>query len=245
MANSKDLSTMFYSPDGGDQYTLKMKVSWDSSLNVTVKFVSCSISNFRWRIKIRGMSGDNGVQVTKDGKTDGSFKATSGTDYILQACHVNGGWNNSGFDAAGFTAVYDSSSGSGSGGSETTTCKLSIFSENANVDVSDIDGNTLSHNDTLEVGDYIALKYAAIDGYSVYSFSIYGADRKENYDQDGYEVYKVTGDVSIFVAAEPMGRVYIDNGTKLEAYQIFIDNGSKWEQYIPYIDNGSGWGMCN
>lgn len=41
------------------------------------------------------------------------------------------------------------------------------------------------------------------------------------------------------------GLLYIDNGSKLEAYQVFIDNGSSWEQYVPYIDNGSGWDMCN
>lgn len=40
------------------------------------------------------------------------------------------------------------------------------------------------------------------------------------------------------------GIVYIDNGTKFEAYVVYIDNGSSWDQYIPYIDNGSGWDEC-
>ncbi len=39
------------------------------------------------------------------------------------------------------------------------------------------------------------------------------------------------------------GLVYIDNGSKFEAYQCYIDNGSGWDLYIPYIDNGSGWDM--
>lgn len=39
------------------------------------------------------------------------------------------------------------------------------------------------------------------------------------------------------------GLVYIDNGTKFEAYQCYIDNGSSWDLYIPYIDNGSSWDM--
>lgn len=37
------------------------------------------------------------------------------------------------------------------------------------------------------------------------------------------------------------GLIYIDNGSKLEAYQVFIDNGTSWDQYIPHIDNGSSW----
>lgn len=41
------------------------------------------------------------------------------------------------------------------------------------------------------------------------------------------------------------GLIYIDNGTKLEAYQVYIDNGTGWDLYIPYIDNGSGWDMCS
>ena len=41
------------------------------------------------------------------------------------------------------------------------------------------------------------------------------------------------------------GLIYIDNGTKLEAYQVYIDNGTSWDLYIPYIDNGSSWDMCS
>lgn len=37
------------------------------------------------------------------------------------------------------------------------------------------------------------------------------------------------------------GLVYIDNGTKFEAYQCYIDNGSSWDLYMPYVDNGSSF----
>lgn len=40
------------------------------------------------------------------------------------------------------------------------------------------------------------------------------------------------------------GLVYIDNGSKFEAYQVYIDNGSSWDLYMPYIDNGSSWDSC-
>ena len=52
-------------------------------------------------------------------------------------------------------------------------------------------------------------------------------------------------DASIIFETTPQGLVYIDNGTKLETYQVFIDNGTSWEQYMPYIDNGTSWDACN
>lgn len=48
----------------------------------------------------------------------------------------------------------------------------------------------------------------------------------------------------LVVTYEPKGVVYIDNGTKFEAYQIYIDNGSGWDLYTAHIDNGSGWDNC-
>ena len=43
---------------------------------------------------------------------------------------------------------------------------------------------------------------------------------------------------------EVSGCVYIDNGSKFEAYQCYIDNGSGWDLCLPHIDNGSGWDLC-
>ena len=40
------------------------------------------------------------------------------------------------------------------------------------------------------------------------------------------------------------GVVYIDDGKKLNAYQVYIDDGDKWNLYIPYIDNGTSWDVC-
>lgn len=37
------------------------------------------------------------------------------------------------------------------------------------------------------------------------------------------------------------GLVYLDSGSKEEAYQSYIDNGSSWDLFIPNGDNGSGW----
>lgn len=44
--------------------------------------------------------------------------------------------------------------------------------------------------------------------------------------------------------AEVTGCVYIDNGSKFEAYQCYVDNGSGWDLCLPYVDNGSGWDLC-
>ena len=49
----------------------------------------------------------------------------------------------------------------------------------------------------------------------------------------------------LVVTYQPKGVVYIDNGTKFEAYQIYIDNGSGWDLYTAHIDNGSSWDDCN
>jgi uncharacterized repeat protein (TIGR02543 family) len=47
--------------------------------------------------------------------------------------------------------------------------------------------------------------------------------------------------VDIYVQWEPSGVVYIDNGTKLEAYLPYIDNGTSWDLYLAYIDDGADW----
>lgn len=41
------------------------------------------------------------------------------------------------------------------------------------------------------------------------------------------------------------GLVYIDNGSKFEAYQAYIDNGTSWDLYAPFVDNGTSWDMYN
>lgn len=39
------------------------------------------------------------------------------------------------------------------------------------------------------------------------------------------------------------GIVYIDNGTRFDAYQFYIDNGTNWDLFVPYIDNGTNWDL--
>ena len=53
----------------------------------------------------------------------------------------------------------------------------------------------------------------------------------------------VNGNVSVDVYPQwkPAGIVYIDNGTKLEAYLPYIDNGTSWDLYLAYVDNGADW----
>ncbi len=49
----------------------------------------------------------------------------------------------------------------------------------------------------------------------------------------------------LVVTYQPKGVVYIDNGSKFEAYEIYIDNGSSWDKYTAHTDNGSSWDSCN
>lgn len=60
-----------------------------------------------------------------------------------------------------------------------------------------------------------------------------------------YGFYYLGGNYTATVTTSgAAGVVYIDNGTKLEAYQCYIDNGSGWDLYAPYVDNGTGWDVC-
>lgn len=55
------------------------------------------------------------------------------------------------------------------------------------------------------------------------------------------------GDVSVNIYPQwkPSGVVYIDNGTKLEAYLPYIDNGTSWDIYLAYVDNGTSWNIIS
>jgi uncharacterized repeat protein (TIGR02543 family) len=55
--------------------------------------------------------------------------------------------------------------------------------------------------------------------------------------------YTPSKSLTLYAVWEPMGLVYIHDGSKWEAYQVFIHNGTTWEQYIPYIHNGTNWEM--
>lgn len=56
-------------------------------------------------------------------------------------------------------------------------------------------------------------------------------------------LYKTTGNRTLYAYWKPKGLVYIDSGTGWNAYQCYIDNGKSWDMYIPYIDNGKSWDM--
>lgn len=49
------------------------------------------------------------------------------------------------------------------------------------------------------------------------------------------------GSRTLYAIWEPLGRVYISNGTSFSEYQAYIYNGTTWEQYVPYIYNGTNW----
>lgn len=57
--------------------------------------------------------------------------------------------------------------------------------------------------------------------------------------------YELIGSDTVNLSSSESGLVYIDNGTKFDAYQCYIDNGSSWDLYAPYIDNGTGWDICD
>lgn len=90
--------------------------------------------------------------------------------------------------------------------------------------------------------------------YQTYTFDISTASLQPNntyyfylwgYNQavasGGYVKLNTIANHSITVTYDGSAVIYIDNGSKFEAYEIWIDNGSKWEQYAAYIDNGSSW----
>ncbi len=227
--------------------TNKATVTWDSDYEVTVNVTSGSLS---WRVRGRASDGDSKVYCSGTGQTSDSFAGTKGKTYIFQVydtveeTYANSG--TTGGNNASDTSDFILSDSGDSGGDETTSYFVYIsVGKGTNIDVRDKSGNPIKHLGTVESGAYIAIACTAIDGYTLTSFKVEGATHRPEFDSDGYEIYKVTGNVLISATAEPNGRVYIDNGTTLEAYQIFIDNGSSWDQYIPYIDNGSGWDMYN
>lgn len=55
--------------------------------------------------------------------------------------------------------------------------------------------------------------------------------------------YTPSKNLTLYAIWEPMGLVYIHDGTSWSAYQVFIHNGTTWEQYAPYINNGTNWEM--
>lgn len=59
-----------------------------------------------------------------------------------------------------------------------------------------------------------------------------------------YGYFNLTSNATATVTTSgSAGVVYIDNGSRWDAYQCYIDNGSSWDLYIPYIDNGSSWSV--
>lgn len=63
------------------------------------------------------------------------------------------------------------------------------------------------------------------------------------YNQTGVELLEVNsawGSYSVTLGYND-SVVWIDTGSKFEAYQCYIDNGTSWDLYVPYIDNGSSW----
>lgn len=49
------------------------------------------------------------------------------------------------------------------------------------------------------------------------------------------------GSETLYAIWEPLGRVYISDGTSFSEYQTYIYNGTTWEQYVPYIYDGTNW----
>lgn len=59
------------------------------------------------------------------------------------------------------------------------------------------------------------------------------------YDNSGADL------ATLEATIQPGGRVYIDTGSKWEAFEVYIDSGTQWQKYIPYIDSGTEWEMCS
>lgn len=96
----------------------------------------------------------------------------------------------------------------------------------------------ISDGATIYAGDVLTITFEADSGYEIVTHTVNGA----SFASGG--THTVEADVVIVITANRLGLIYIDNGTKVEAYMIYIDNGSSWDQYIPYVDNGSGWDLC-
>lgn len=92
--------------------------------------------------------------------------------------------------------------------------------------------------------DTVTIKgpFAANTNYYIYGFHYAPGDDWTCVPY--YALYSSDYCTKVIGATELQGAIYIDNGSKFEAYQVYIDNGSSWDLYLPYIDSGSSWNLC-
>ena len=57
------------------------------------------------------------------------------------------------------------------------------------------------------------------------------------------EKLKTTVDTTLYAIWEPEGAVYINNGSKWEAYSVWIYHNNAWRQAIPYVYTNGQWKM--
>lgn len=197
------------------QGTNKATITWDSNFNVTVTITSGSLE---WRV--RGRASDNDSRTYCSGSVgvkSGSFSnGTFGKTYIFQVydtveeTYMNSGTTggNDDPDTSDFTLTSGGSSGgeddSGGGGSTGQACSVYISNDNGiNVEVQDMDGDYVGNMGTVYSGDYIAVKYSVVNGYTLSSFSVSGATYISEYND--YKIYQVTGNVYIYASTESGG----------------------------------------
>lgn len=223
--------------------------------------VEVSRTDLYWRINGTNSGGDHGTYyISQNRNSSGSFEAEDDHDYAFQVAS-GGNWS----VGAIFTVILNEDDGGGNsgGGDELGVYHLDVIVDDGIESVTvvkswdHVNGN---HGEDMSTGGWL---YSMDDcimvndikvkpGYTLNTYSILGLSdvpfqvRNLSLTSSGNSLSLTTpGNASITFSTTPQGLVYIDSGTKLEAYQVFIDNGLKWEQYIPYIDNGSGWDMCN
>ncbi len=170
--------------------------------------------------------------VTFDGNggTPAIFKAYSGviTEYIFKGFYTS---------ESGGTQVFDAN-GHGTIGTYWTSSHTWNYRGNLTI-YAQYGGNTHPL--------YITLPSATRPGYKFLGWNTSSNDDTPEYIEGEEYEYTITSNpnITLYAIWEPLGYIYIDNGTTYEKYQIFIDNGTTWEQYIPYIDSGTSWIACS
>ena len=165
------------------------------------------------------------VRPYKSSQSAGAYKVTF---------NANGGYCSTAYLNAARTTQYTFSkwntysSGSGTnyypGGTYTTNAPLSLYAIYSS--------NTITNSVTLPT--------ATRDGYTFAGWAT-----SPTADSGITGSYTPNGNIVLYAVWAAKGLIYIDSGSKIEAYQVYIDNGQSWDLYAPYVDTGSTWNLCS
>lgn len=161
-------------------------------------------------------------------------KANTSAGTYTVTFNANGGSCSTGSLNAALTTIYTFSKwNTSSSGTGTSYASGANYTTNANLTLYAIYSSTTTTSS-------ITLPTPTREGYS---FLGWATSASASSGTTGS--YTPSGNITLYAIWAALGLIYIDNGSKIEAYQVYIDNGSGWDLYAPHIDNGTGWNLCS